>query len=67
MDMRILKKELWPHRVTIENYTNGVETWLEENLGTFKDQWNAVYARNKSDYYFRKQQDATWFALKWTR
>jgi hypothetical protein len=65
--MRRLKKELWPYKVTVENYTNELETWLGENMGAFREKWNAVYEHDRSDYYFREQQDATWFALKWTQ
>jgi hypothetical protein len=42
-----------------------VEAWLGQMLGAFKDQWNAVYHANNTDYYFRNGQDATLFALRW--
>lgn len=66
MDMRILKKELWPCKVSIpipEN--NQIEVWLDQNLGRFKGRWNVVYNHSTLDYYFRNGQDATLFALRW--
>jgi hypothetical protein len=64
--MRRLKKELWPYKVTVENYTDELEAWLEENMGVFRKKWNAVYNHDQSDYYFCEQQDAAWFALRWS-
>jgi hypothetical protein len=68
--MRVLKKELWPHCITldIDEYDGNmyhIEIWLGETLGSFKDQWNAVYNGNKTDFYFRKGKDALLFALRW--
>jgi hypothetical protein len=63
--MRILKKELWPYKVTVDNYNNDLETWLGDNMGAFKNRWNAVYNHDRSDYYFRTQEDAVLFSLKW--
>lgn len=67
--MRRLKKELWPYCVPVNNkWSNDittVEIWLGQQFGTFKDRWNVVYQFSRTDFYFRKQQDATLFALKW--
>jgi hypothetical protein len=69
--MRVLKKELWPHRVAVNvDDTNmkidDIETWLGNNYGAFKDGWNAVYQHGRTDYYFRQGSDATMFALRWS-
>lgn len=69
--MRTLKKELWPHMVTIGQYQTTVdfceiETWLGKQLGCLTDQWNVVYQYNKTDFYFRQGRDATLFALRWS-
>ena len=71
LGMRTLKKSLWPHRVTLPIDDTGmkidrVEAWLAEQLGAFRDQWNAVYGHSKTDYYFRDAGTATLFALRWT-
>ena len=63
--MRILNKEHWPYKITLENNTDGVEDWLFNEYGKFKNRWNAVYKFNSSDYYFRTEGDAIRFALIW--
>lgn len=67
--MRILKKELWPYRVKVNsdntNDITPVELWLGEKLGTFKGRWNVVYKHNYTEFYFKEQEDAVIFALKW--
>lgn len=66
--MRVLKKDVWPHKVTVnitrENHIDLIEIWLGEQLGTFKCRWNAVYHHNGTDFYFKEDNDATLFALK---
>jgi len=69
--MRVLKKELWPHKIALDvNDTDmkidDIEIWLSGNLGSFKDRWNAVYMHNRTDFYFRQGCDATMFALRWS-
>jgi len=71
LGMRTLKKTLWPHCVTLPIDDTGmkidrVEAWLAEQLGAFRDQWNAVYGHNRTDYYFKDADTATLFALKWS-
>jgi len=66
---RILKKELWPYRVPVE-FTEDIdkmEMWLDTAIcpGSFKEQWNIVYLHNRTDFYFRNEQDAVLFSLKW--
>lgn len=68
--MRILKKELWPYKVKVnENeFTTSItemEIWLGEKLGTFKGRWHIVYQHKHTDFYFKEQGDAVIFALKW--
>lgn len=66
---RRLRKELWPHQVTVNSDLKKditeIEIWLGNQLGTFKGRWNVVYQFNRTDFYFRDQGDATLFALKW--
>ena len=68
--MRVLKKELWPHCVSLDVVDHAdryhIETWLGETIGCFRDQWNIVYKYNGTDFYFRKGIDATMFSLRWS-
>jgi hypothetical protein len=69
--MRCLKKEIWPHKVKVNedqssNSITEIEVWLGKQLGTFKGRWNVVYHYDKTYFYFREQQDAVLFALKWS-
>ncbi len=69
--MRQLKKELWPHKVTVkQNWTQRdittMEIWLGQQLGTFKGRWNIVQMADKVDFYFKDSKDATLFALRWS-
>ncbi len=68
--MRVLKKELWPVKVTIpmDEFDAGhyeIECWLGEQYGPFKDRWNIVPRYKGVDYYFRNSKDANWFTLRW--
>ena len=69
--MRVLKKELWPHKVAVNveehhEKIDDIEVWLGEHYGAFKSRWNVVYHHNGTDYYFRQGRDATMFALRWS-
>jgi len=69
--MRVLKKELWPYKVKVnENeFTTSVtemELWLGGELGTYKGRWNVVYQSSHTYFYFREQEDAAMFALMWS-
>ena len=68
--MRILKKELWPYRVKVDSANladvTPVETWLGETLGAFKGRWNVVYQYNRTDFYFKDDEDAMMFSLRWS-
>jgi hypothetical protein len=69
--MRILKKELWPHKITLEKIDKkhnffDIELWLKENIGLWKDRWIVIYFHNKTDIYFVDEKDATMFALRWS-
>ena len=73
--MRQLKKELWPFKVTVKVYhshyehdkrIDEIEWWLGENLGVFKDKWSVVYLSDRTDFYFKDDQTATFFALRWS-
>lgn len=68
--MRILKRELWPHRVVYtKDETNSeyadVEAWLADQVGQFGQAWNVVYHYNQTDLYFRNRADAVMFSLRW--
>lgn len=64
--MRRLKKELWPICVSYHEYSESeIENWLNANVGSWKDKWIAIYFSNSTDYYFRNEQDATLFSLRW--
>ena len=69
--MRVLKKELWPHKVELDlDQTQPeiaeVETWLGKHHGAFKTRWNVVYRWDHTVFYFREGRDATMFALRWS-
>lgn len=68
--MRVLKKELWPCcvRVNSDNTKDitPVELWLGQQFGTFKGRWHVVYQYNYTEFYFKNQRDANWFALRWS-
>lgn len=68
--MRHLKKELWPSKVAVnvddtDIRIDDIEAWLGDTYGAFRHRWNAVYQSNQTDYYFRNQKDANWFAMRW--
>lgn len=67
--MRELKRDLWPVKVTIQHPTEhsvtDMEVWMGKQFGTFKGRWNFVWNYNKLDVYFRNEQDATMFSLRW--
>lgn len=65
---RKLKQELWPHMVKVNRPSESyeMESWLGEHLGAFKSQWNAVYHRSSTDFYFKQGRDATMFSLRWS-
>lgn len=69
--MRVLKKSLWPAKITLsvddsDPKIDDIEIWLGENLGAFKSKWNTVYSNRYTDFYFRSEQDAFLFALRWS-
>ena len=68
--MRELNHKLWPYKVSlntdIKNDVAPVEYWLIEQTGKFRERWNVVYLHNRTDYYFKSGEDATYFALKWS-
>lgn len=71
--MRILNKEVWPHKISI-NYDDPDSTrtkecyqWLEEIVGSYQHEWNVVYFyRQHVDYYFKDERDLVWFTMRWT-
>lgn len=67
--MRILKKELWPVKVTLPDTSKTslteMEIWMGQRFGTFKGRWNFVQHYQGTDVYFRNEHDATMFTLRW--
>ena len=68
--MRHLKREIWPHCVTVDvddtrMKMDSVNDWLATNVGWFRTHWHAVYKYDRTDFYFKQQADATMFALRW--
>lgn len=71
MVMRVLKKELWPYKIVLDDDEHNhdikqVESWLGEHIGPFRERWNTVYLFDETHFYFRNQRDAAWFALRWS-
>lgn len=69
--MRRLKKELWPCCVELDLDQSDVkiveiETWLGKRYGAFRKRWNVVFHWDHAAFYFREEQDATMFTLKWS-
>ena len=61
--MRQLKKSVWPHKVSLKTVdVDQIEIWLGS---VFKNRWHVVCSHQSTDFYFKKQQDAVWFALRW--
>ena len=68
--VRQLNREVWPYRIKLgsdfENDITAIEIWLGQQFGTFRDRWHVVYQHNQTHFYFRNQQDAVLFGLKWS-
>jgi len=72
--MRELKKDIWPHKVTIKDESRLREhkvveqlvEWIGETMGIYKGRWNYIYRYNGVDFYFKDGEDATLFALRWS-
>jgi hypothetical protein len=69
--MRELKRELWPVKVALdinkEHDIMAMELWMGEKFGTFKGRWNFVQHWKGTDVYFRNEQDALMFSLRWAK
>ena len=67
--MRELKRDIWPIKVSLdmnkENDIMSMELWMGEKFGTFKGRWNFVQHWKGTDIYFRNEQDAVMFSLRW--
>jgi hypothetical protein len=68
--MRELKRDLWPHKVTIEkkpeHSITEMEVWMCQRFGGIRGRWHIVHQWSKDvDFYFRTEHDATMFALRW--
>ena len=69
--MRELKRDLWPVKVTIptteDTSLTEMEIWMGGKFGTFKGRWNIVQHWKTADFYFRNEQDALVFSLRWAK
>lgn len=67
--MRTLNKKYWPVFIRVEKSDSDVisemASWLENNFGSFRNNWNAVSYRAYTDFYFKSAKDASFFALRW--
>ena len=68
--MRVLKKELWPYKIVLDDDEHNhdikqVESWLAEHMGAFRERWNVVYLYGETHFYFVSDRDRMWFALRW--
>ncbi len=66
--VRELKKDIWPHKVTIKTSDSGnIGIWLDETMGIYKGRWNFIvrYTGVDVDFYFKDGKDATLFSLRW--
>lgn len=68
-------KQRMPYEATTHYPYMQVIPWVEENCGTFDQDWyrygtdiaSRVTGREPQDYYrFRREQDAILFRLKWS-
>jgi hypothetical protein len=64
------------HEIIIHNNDwHLAEEWCNQNIGAFNQEWyklgidpmdNLLYEKTPSVWYFRREQDAVAFALRWT-
>jgi hypothetical protein len=70
--MRELKKDIWPHKVTIKTGIGtdravcDAEIWLGETMGIYKGRWNFIILFGSVKFYFKDEKDAVFFALRWS-
>ncbi len=68
--MRVLNKKYWPHLVVIDkpsdtlNLTE-IEIWLGNQFKTYHKRWYIVQGFRHTEFYFKTEKDANWFALRW--
>lgn len=70
--MRHLDRKKWPHLVEF-SYVNDMQThqdalsWIIENYGPdIKNQrWYAICGHKKTYVYFKHEDDAVYFKLRW--
>jgi hypothetical protein len=68
--MRELARSAWPHKIRLNYVADNdsltrMETWLRNNVGEDSKHWYVIYHYDGTDFYFKDQQDAVWFSLKW--
>ena len=65
----------FPHRVVIERMDwDIIEQWCVANIGEFDQTWYklgidtadwVINGNHKTQWFFKRQQDATFFKLRW--
>lgn len=65
--MRILKRSSWPFVVALTDEDHQAETWLHDNLGSFRERWNIVPSHSCKYFYFREEGDLVFFSLLWKK
>lgn len=68
--MRVLKKSLWPHCVVIDKPSDTLnltemEIWLGNQFKTYYKRWYIVQGFRHTEFYFKTEKDAHWFAMRW--
>lgn len=66
--MEVEIRKHFPFQVLLEvsNNETCIDDWLVDNVGNYNHAWRVVYWPNLVTYYFKKAEDAVWFALTWT-
>ena len=65
--MRVLKKEIWPHRIIIKTLDESIQdTWCNKMLGRRFDDWFGYNIDNdKRIYAFKDEATLLVFKLTW--
>ncbi len=68
--MRVLNKKYWPHLVVIDKPSDTLnltemEIWLGNHFKTYHKRWYIIQGFRYTEFYFKTEKDANWFALRW--
>lgn len=69
--MRVLKKSLWPYKITIDKPSDSLnltemEIWLGNYFKTYHKKWYIIQGFSHTEFYFKNEKDATMFVLRWS-